>query len=162
MLQTPPGPPNKVERASQLGPAILLCAIPKILISHTAEADVGHAGVGSASNAGAGAVVETVSGAAEEGAAALDALGWMLPRLETERRPGGVDGRASAGALGVGGGTIPVGAPLPDVAGHVVKAIAVGRERFHRRSAGVAVAEGVLVGEASLEIVALRLRLGER
>src|SRR6476659_7719592 len=34
---------------------------------------------------------------------------------------------------------IPVGAPFPNVPGHVVKAVAIWRERFHRRDAFVTV-----------------------
>ena len=63
----------------------------------------------------------------------------------------------------------PVGAPLPDVAGHVVEAVAVGRERVDRSGAVEAVRGGVLARErrparrssvlaAGLELVAPRER----
>src|SRR5271166_6034043 len=41
-------------------------------------------------------------------------------------------------------GAIPVAAPLPDVAGHVVEAVAICRESAHRRNAREAVLAGVL------------------
>src|SRR5262249_48197112 len=45
---------------------------------------------------------------------------------------------------------IPVGAPLPDVADHVVQAVGVGGERPDRGGALVAVLAAVLAGEAPL------------
>jgi hypothetical protein len=47
-------------------------------------------------------------------------------------------------------GAIPVAAPLPDVASHVVEAVAVRRESAHRRSAREAILTGVLDREYSL------------
>src|ERR1700675_5183600 len=44
----------------------------------------------------------------------------------------------------------PVGRPLPDIADHVVHAIAIGRERGHRRRAIEAVLAAVLVREIAL------------
>ena len=45
---------------------------------------------------------------------------------------------------------VPIGTPLPDVAGHVGQPIAVGRERADRCRRAVAVFRGVLVRESSL------------
>src|ERR1700729_4181148 len=44
----------------------------------------------------------------------------------------------------------PVGGPLPDIADHVVDAVAVGRKRGHRRGAVEAVAAKILVREIAL------------
>src|SRR5205814_9451067 len=74
-----------------------------------------------------------------------------LGGVETVGRALGVPGRLRAGRqLLVGVVAIPVGAPLPDVAGHVVQAVAVGRERADRRRPLEAVLLGVVVGEFSL------------
>src|SRR5438874_13722277 len=35
--------------------------------------------------------------------------------------------------------TIPIAAPFPDIAGHVVRTVAIRRKRFHRRDAGVSI-----------------------
>src|SRR5262249_32754175 len=51
---------------------------------------------------------------------------------------------------------IPVTTPLPDVAGHVVESIAVGRKRLHGRSTLITVPSGVLPRELTLPAVALR------
>src|SRR5262245_59170269 len=45
---------------------------------------------------------------------------------------------------------VPVGRPLPDVADHVIEAVAVGREDANRRRAPVAVRAQVLVGKRPL------------
>src|SRR5262249_37149009 len=59
--------------------------------------------------------------------------------------------------------TIPVCAPLPNIAAHIVKAKAVRRERFDWRSALVAVFHAVLPGKTALPDVrrplAIRLQL---
>ena len=46
-------------------------------------------------------------------------------------------------------GIEPVGAPFPHVAGHVVKTVAVVRERADRRSGYVAVIGGVVLGKSA-------------
>src|SRR6266567_9614710 len=47
-------------------------------------------------------------------------------------------------------GQIPIGAPLPDIACHIIKAVAVWRERGHWRGPSEAVFQGVLCREAAL------------
>src|SRR5271166_6182693 len=47
-------------------------------------------------------------------------------------------------------GAIPVAAPLPDVAGHVVEAVAISREGAHWRNAGETILAGILDRELSL------------
>src|SRR5204862_4092228 len=71
--------------------------------------------------------------------------------------------RDAAGALDVA--RVPyrevVGRPLPDVAGHVVKPVAVRRERPDRRGAFVPVELQVLPGKLALPGVRHRLSAGE-
>ena len=62
-----------------------------------------------------------------------------LARIETLLRTRGVVDHSLAGPLAVQVDLVPVAAPLPDVAGHVVQAVAVGREGLDRRGALVAV-----------------------
>src|SRR5262249_12589955 len=85
-----------------------------------------------------------------------------LPGIVAVLRARRVDDQFLAGSLTVQVDLIPVAAPLPDVAGHVVQAVAVGREGLHRRGALVAVPGGVLPRELPLPAVALRLLLRER
>src|SRR5271157_5705238 len=47
-------------------------------------------------------------------------------------------------------GAIPVAAPLPDVASHVVEAVAIGGKRFHWRDIREAILAGILDREYSL------------
>ena len=63
----------------------------------------------------------------------------------------------AAGLLDLAVVLVPVGGPLPDVAGHVVEAVAVGRKRADRRRPLVAVLEQVLPGELALPGVGHRL-----
>src|SRR5664279_2687904 len=78
-------------------------------------------------------------------------------------RPGRSPGWVGAAVLCSECGVEPVGRPLPDVAGHVVEAVAVGLERVHRTGAVVTVAPRVLVREPSLSdvhaMLAARLEL---
>src|SRR6185503_12363737 len=53
-------------------------------------------------------------------------------------------------AVGVVGVGIPIGAPFPDVAGHVVEAVAVGGEAGDGGDAGKAVFCIVVLGEIAL------------
>src|SRR5215472_3124497 len=59
-------------------------------------------------------------------------------------------GAAAAGVIADGVPGVPVRRPLPDVADHVVQAVAVGRERADRRGPLVAVVLRVLNGELAL------------
>src|SRR5262249_14322571 len=129
---------------------------------HAPEADVGHAGVGAASVPGARAVARTIAVVAQERAAFLDTLRHERPgRVDGPVRPGRVDCEP-AGARAIQIALVPVRAPLPDVAGHVVEAVTVRRERLDRGGALVAVLDRVAVGKLALPDVALRPRLGER
>ena len=47
-------------------------------------------------------------------------------------------------------GAIPIAAPLPDVAGHVIEAVAIWRKRFHGRNTGKSIFAFVLNRELSL------------
>src|SRR5262249_46154406 len=47
-------------------------------------------------------------------------------------------------------GRPPIGGPLPDVADHVVDAVAIGRERRHRRGALKTIFAAILVREIAL------------
>ena len=86
---------------------------------------------------------------ASERAAAVHAL--LLRRLtRVERRVRALRvtrDAACGGELRVVVGPIPVAGPLPDVAGHVVEAVAVGRELRHRPDAAVAILARVFVRE---------------
>src|SRR6185312_9699662 len=121
-----------------------------------------HAGIRRAAHAGARPVVETVTHATEEGPAAMNAFRRAHQRVETVRRTDWVLDGAAVGVALVSIRQKPVAAPLPDIAGHVVEAVAVGRKGLHRRGAGEAVLEAVAVRKISLEVVALRALLGER
>src|SRR5262245_52433736 len=110
--------------------------------------------------AGAWTIARTVAVVAQERTALLHPL-WR-------EWPGGVVGTKGAGRV-VGHHTgasaiqlsiVPVGTPLPDVAGHVIEPIAVGRERLHRRRPLVAVLGSVLVRELALPEVGERLLVG--
>src|SRR5271165_5136044 len=57
-------------------------------------------------------------------------------------------------------GAIPVAAPLPDVASHVVEAVAIRRESAHGRNAGEAILAGIFDWEYSL--VGVRHELSAR
>src|SRR6185312_15577133 len=83
-----------------------------------------------------------------------------LVRIEARVRTRRAHHHAVAGALPVGVGAVAIGAPLPDVAGHVVEAVPVGREGPDRRRALVAVGGQVLEGEAPLPEVRARLPAG--
>src|SRR5438105_2478764 len=91
---------------------------------------------------------------AEERAAALDVLGHAgFGGIEAGRRSfwvanGFEDVVASAFMVMVR--LIEIGAPFPDVAGHVVQAIAVGRKRADGSRTLETVLFGVLIGKAPL------------
>src|SRR5262249_20321018 len=93
---------------------------------------------------------------------AVDALWRALLRIETLLRAGRVDDDTPTRAAGIRIGEIPVGAPLPDIAGHVVQTVAISRERFDWRRARVAVFCRVVVPGVALEGIALRMLVGER
>lgn len=117
-----------------------------------AEPGVGKARVGRRLHPGAGSIAGTVNVAAKIRAAAhhflLDArfhgvfaVGWT----------GWVEG----GTLSVIIGTIPIRTPFPDVAGHIVESVAIGRKGADRGDAFVAVRGVIFVGKFTLPNVRL-------
>src|SRR4051794_19406289 len=70
--------------------------------------------------------------------------------LDHVAREPAVGVRAAAVGRVRGGGGVALTRPLPDVAGHVVEAVAVGRERAPRGRAAVSVDAEVLPGELPL------------
>ena len=78
--------------------------------------------------------------------------GWQrIVAVASSRPPRGFCGNAAAfGASAACRGRVPVGRPFPDVADHVVEAVAVRRKRPDRRGALVAVRREVLVRERPL------------
>src|SRR5688572_7067447 len=74
-------------------------------------------------------------------------LGRIKRRIRAARIPGSF---VHLRQLGVVIGSIPIAAPLPDVAGHVVEAVTVGRKLRYRREARIAVVGGVLDRKLSL------------
>ena len=105
-------------------------------------------------------------GAKERAAAMHPLLFARLGGVEAARGPMRVANETAflsrGRALGVTVRPVPVGAPFPDVAGHVEKAIAVRRELRHRRHAGKAVFTGVFQGELALEGVGHPLAAGPK
>ena len=96
-----------------------------------------HAGVRAAAVPGAGPVARAVAVVAQERAAALHALRRERPARVVGSAPGpvGLTTTPWPARWRYRSRSVPVGAPLPDVAGHVVQAVAVGRERLHRGGA---------------------------
>ena len=79
--------------------------------------------------------------------------GPRLARIVAALGPGAARVRGHAAGLGRVGlvlRRVPVGRPFPDVADHVVDAVAVGREGAHRRGPRPAVGAQVLVGKVAL------------
>src|SRR5690349_19321627 len=87
-----------------------------------AEPQVRHPGIGRAAHSRAWTVVEAVADAAEEGATPVNVFRRSLAWVETALRAFGIDQHALARRQRIGVGKIPVVAPLPDVAGHVIQA----------------------------------------
>src|SRR5438105_12555072 len=86
-------------------------------------------------------VAGTILPIAKKRAPPMDALLLVrLSRIKSRIRPWWVlRDSACAGERLVVVRAIPIAAPFPRVAGHVVEPIAIGRKRFHRRDAGVTV-----------------------
>ena len=103
-----------------------------------------------------GAIAPAIVGRAEMRAAlqhlARDAHGGLARVVARFQRAAARILRHAAGLGRVGGvpGRIPVGRPFPDIADHVVHAVAVGREGAHRRGAGEAVGHFVVAREVAL------------
>src|SRR5262245_43187097 len=110
-----------------------------------------HAGVGAVAVTGTRAIARAIAVVAEERAAT------MGPQpLEWPRRVGAVlgscriDDESETGPLSIELAPIPVGAPLPDIAGHVIKPVAVGWERPDGSRPDEAVTGRVEAGELAL------------
>src|SRR5207245_850308 len=115
------------------------------------EADVRSTRVRRRPAAGAGAITLAVRDIAQKGAALDDAPRRItIDRIEALAWTGRVDAAVEASALLMQVRAVPVATPLPDIAGHVVETIAVGREAVDGRRAGIAVLGGVLDRELSL------------
>src|SRR6201995_4422529 len=133
---------------------------------HAAKADVAGGGVDRLRLAGRRAIAQAVAGRAQMGATLDD------PSRDVGAGPAevvavirsldlGVAGRAAAGMPGdLGAGParrVVVARPLPDVAGHVVQAVAVGREQPDGGGAAPAAGAGVAPGKIPLPEVGQKL-----
>src|SRR5262249_9108165 len=126
---------------------------------HAAEAGVRLAGADLARLPAAGAVAGTVHVGTQVRPAAQHAH-QLAPAV---RVVAGSRTRGIAHLLtphDAAAGLRPLGAPLPGVAGHVVQPVSVGRVRFHRRQAGVAVLAAVAAGKLALPGVGHPLAAG--
>jgi hypothetical protein len=152
------GQSGAVRGESAPGAARLGCGCPSPGLSSlagAAEADVGSGAFGFALAPSGRHVAATVLVAAQKRPAALDLL---RPNLRLQRIEAVLPARPDR----VGGGTVqvitrmvPVGAPFPDIAGHIVQSESIGGEGADRSGADEAVGRGVLVGEVPLPDVAL-------
>src|SRR4029077_4968739 len=91
---------------------------------HAPKTRVGRTGIGRRSSARAGTITLTIGGVAKEGTSFDHALGrvriaWIITLSRAPR----VAKNVFASGLDVSVSPIPVAAPLPDVAGHVVQAV---------------------------------------
>jgi hypothetical protein len=121
------------------------------------ESQVRHPGVGSRTAAGGGAVALAVGGVAEERTAPRHALGTVrvvrVPALGRSKRIGR---DVPASILRVRIGSVPVGAPLPDVAGRVVQTEAVRGKRPLEARAEIPVSQVVRSGNTPCQMLARR------
>src|SRR4051812_32178546 len=108
-------------------------------VAGAAEPEVTGGAVRRVGAAGGNPVAVAVRAVAEVGAAAHHAAGAGLRAF-----------RVATGAVDVERRVEPVGAPLPDVAGHVVEAVAVRRVRRDRGGADEAVLDSVVTREGAL------------
>src|SRR5688500_16308363 len=103
-------------------------------MNDASEADVAHPGVDHLRPASAGAIAHAVAAGTEVGAALDHLAGHSELRLPPV--VAGVDGAASRITRNAAGSVdfarmaigVPVGGPIPDIAGHVVQPVAVRRE----------------------------------
>ena len=105
-----------------------------LFVLYTAEAQVIACAAGFSFTTTACFITDTIGIAAEEGAAALHM--FFYPRF--------IGIKTGFGAFGVDGGTafiivglVQITAPFPYIAFHIVQAIAIGGERFHRGKGGI-------------------------
>ena len=102
---------------------------------HAPKTRMGRTGIGWRASARARPITLAVGGVAKEGTPFDHALGrvgiaWVI----TLGRPGRVATHVFTRGLNVAIDPIPVAAPLPHVASHVVQAVPIRREGAHRRS----------------------------
>jgi hypothetical protein len=115
-----------------------LCVISR---DHAPKARMGRTGIGRRSSASAGTITLTIGGVAKEGTSFDHALGRVrIAWIITLSRATWVATNVFACGLNVSVYPIPVAAPLPDVAGHVVQAVAICREGHRGRTAAVSTA----------------------
>ena len=146
-----------VNRPSAHGRVMSPVMLVGLVAEHAAEADMAHAGVHHLRVARSRPVAPAVARRAEEGAALHHLAGDADGGLARDRSYLPSPGRAgSAGAQqglrGIGRvpGGEPIGGPLPDIAGHLVQPVAIGREGAHRAGALEPVAGEVAPGEGAL------------
>src|SRR5581483_1708460 len=125
-------------------------------ITHAAETDVGGRAGRFALAASPGEVARAKILGTQERAAALDALGDALVKIEPGLRARRVLRRTVLVIIEL----IPVAAPLPDVARHVIQSVSVGGEGTDRGGAVEAVLLVVGIGEIPLPVVAHPLLAG--
>lgn len=87
---------------------------------------MGEACVWGTFHSGAGAIAGAIEIAAQKGTAAHDFFGcaWFIG-VKTVRR----SSRILGGAVGIIVRAVPILAPFPDIAGHVVEVVAIGGKR---------------------------------
>ena len=127
-----------------------MCGALRLLL-HAPKSDVRHPGVRRRAAPGRWAVTFAVTDVAEKRAAFGDTL--LLLRINwipASRWASRVVTRWFTGALHEGVRAVPIAAPLPDIADHVVKLVAVWRKRFNRGCSCKAVSSGVAIREISL------------
>src|SRR5262245_31452679 len=112
---------------------------------------MGRTGIGRCSSPRARAVTLAVGRVAKEGTPFDHALkGIRIARIITLRWTGGVATDVLACGLNLGVDPVPIAAPLPDVAGHVVQAVAICRKGANRGSTCKSIFAGVADRERSL------------
>ena len=117
-----------------------------------AETEVVGSGTGFAFPARSNDIARAILIRAKVGAAAVDLLGlvglrWIVRTIGTTRVSRNAAGRSK---LLVVIGPIPIACPLPDVACHVVKAVAVGWKLCDGSKPYIAVLTGIVHGKVTL------------
>lgn len=119
---------------------------------------MGEAGVWGTFHSGTGAVAGAIEVAAKKGTAAHDFFGraWFIG-VKTVWRSGWIVG----GAVGIIVRAVPILAPFPDIAGHVVEGVGIGGKRSDGGSVMETIGGRVFFGEQSLPDVGLPLTVRE-
>jgi hypothetical protein len=111
------------------------------------EANVIGSRIVAAPHAGGNPIAGAVAGMTKKRSSTDDALERRgLVRIKTLRGACRIPRDASGGVGCVGVGSVPIGTPLPDVAGHIVEAISVGLECANRTGLSKVVGCQVLIG----------------